>query len=351
MKRFRNVSSLQVAREMGTNKIYVKILLLLTVVTGTFAWGLTDLRFGLNFFVYTIDDYGNTLKQQLTVFNNEQNTSESNYRNIISFNLYTRNRRKDYVRLYINDVESLKRGQFDPRKPTVFVVTGWETSCFEQQCTYIRDAYLQHGDYNLILIEWHEISTYEYIWVSLQLVKVAKYVAHMIDFLASQGMDPSNTTVIGHSLGAHIAGLSSYYAKNKVNYVIGLDPAGPGFHFRGPDSRLSKEDANYVLVIHTSDIYGMDQSIGHADFYVNGGVHQNGCNVPLLCDHIRSYEYFAESVNSNGFVARKCDSFANYELGLCNLAEKAHMGGVTPDFNVEGSYYLTTNSKPPFAKN
>lgn len=43
----------------------------------------------------------------------------------------------------------------------------------------------------------------------------------MIDFLASRGMDLSKTAVIGHSLGAHVAGLSSYYAKRKVNYVVG----------------------------------------------------------------------------------------------------------------------------------
>ena len=43
----------------------------------------------------------------------------------------------------------------------------------------------------------------------------------MIDFLVEQGIDPNTTTLVGHSLGAHIMGLAGYYAKEKVNFVYG----------------------------------------------------------------------------------------------------------------------------------
>lgn len=43
----------------------------------------------------------------------------------------------------------------------------------------------------------------------------------MIDFLHERGMDLSQTTIIGHSLGAHVAGLAARNAKGEVEVVIG----------------------------------------------------------------------------------------------------------------------------------
>ena len=77
-------------------------------------------------------------------------------------------------------------------------------------------------------------------------------------------MDINKTHLIGHSLGAHMAG---YIAKeiqssgNGTMYrITGLDPAGPGFDF--PESWYEKydnltethlwhTDATFVDVIHT----------------------------------------------------------------------------------------------------
>lgn len=73
----------------------------------------------------------------------------------------------------------------------------------------------------MIVVNWIGIAQYEYVWVTAQIVKVSQFIARLIDFLASQGMDLSKMTNVGHSLGAHIAGLSSYYAKKKVRYVVG----------------------------------------------------------------------------------------------------------------------------------
>ena len=50
--------------------------------------------------------------------------------------------------------------------------------------------------------------------------------------------------------------------------------------------RLDMTDATFVDIIHTNamtltyagfDGYGIPFSIGHVDFYANGGVHQQGC--------------------------------------------------------------------------
>lgn len=107
-----------------------------------------------------------------------------------------------------------------------------------------------------------------------------------------------------------------------------LDPAKPAFTSKGPGERVDKTDANTVQVIHTSSI-GLDEPIGDADFYPNGGITQPGCSrigkygsmpksislvgslvntlnsfsVPA-CSHSRAYEYYTESItNPTGFRA------------------------------------------------
>ena len=43
----------------------------------------------------------------------------------------------------------------------------------------------------------------------------------MIDFLVSKGMNPKTTTLIGHSLGAHVMGISGYNTAKKVKFIYG----------------------------------------------------------------------------------------------------------------------------------
>lgn len=53
-----------------------------------------------------------------------------------------------------------------------------------------------------------------------------------------------------------------------------MDPARPGFEFIPfQKERLSKDDAEFVDVIHTAGgTLGIMDSLGHADFYPNDGV-------------------------------------------------------------------------------
>lgn len=98
-----------------------------------------------------------------------------------------------------------------------------------------------------------------------------------------------------------------------------------------PDTRLSKDDAKYVQAIHTNAyLYGITYDVGHADFWPNGGSHQEGCilDIAEFCSHIRSFYYFAESVrNNNNFYSRQCGSYGEYELGGCSENTVALMGG------------------------
>ena len=91
---------------------------------------------------------------------------------------------------------------------------------------------------------------------------------------------------IGHSLGAHICGfLGKGFIQSKgvkLRRITGLDPAGPEFNSKSDEKKLFKSDAHFVDIIHTNKgkflpKLGIDEQIGHADFYVNGGSQQPDC--------------------------------------------------------------------------
>lgn len=65
-----------------------------------------------------------------------------------------------------------------------------------------------------------------------------------------------------------------------VVFVLALDPSGKYFEVAHPDARLDSSDAQFVDVIHTdSEDNGLEQPLGHIDFYPNGGEEQKGCGV------------------------------------------------------------------------
>ena len=73
-------------------------------------------------------------------------------------------------------------------------------------------------------------------------------------------------------------------------HFAGLDPAGPGFPLNETDTRLDISDADFVDIIHTDsgdltgNELGMEEPIGHIDFYPNGGAIQPGCRGNIIND-------------------------------------------------------------------
>lgn len=118
--------------------------------------------------------------------------------------------------------------------------------------------------------------------------------------------------------------------KGLIETIVGLDPAGPLFTRRNIDNRLDPTDAKYVHVMHTNDgTLGFGIIMGHADYYPNGGSAQPGCGIDITgaCAHNRAFRYFAESFDNNSFVAKRCDTYRNYNRNRCDDNAVSNMGG------------------------
>ncbi|KAF4528402.1 hypothetical protein B566_EDAN013338, partial [Ephemera danica] len=193
-------------------------------------------------------------------------------------------------------------------------------------------------DINVIIVDWgtflQPIFRGNYALNRAATRKVGLIVADMIKYLhESLHISLENFHCVGHSLGAHVCGFTGkLFASNHnltLNRITGLDPAGPLFNHNDTSKRLDKNDASYVDVIHTcTHIYGISQSIGHIDFYPNGGKDQEGCGCNFgFCSHSRSYIYFIESIsNATDLFGWKCSSWENFTNNLCKDIDMTLMG-------------------------
>ncbi|KAJ8674094.1 hypothetical protein QAD02_005356 [Eretmocerus hayati] len=263
--------------------------------------------------------------------------------------------------ILIDEPELLQTAFFKKSRPTKMITHGYLNSGTSPACKLSLNAFLNSGDYNIIVVDWWNMQS---IWGVLPLSynravshvkEVGIYVARMIDFLESQGMSTDSTTLIGHSLGAHVMGIAGHYAKSRIKYIVGLDPALPLFESRDEGDRLSITDARIVEVIHTNvGDCGYINQLGHYDFYPNGGSKQPGC-ILNQCSHARAYELFAESISSDsGFFGRKCTDLKSAKEGNCT-GSLAKMGGNDESTGIqkrsisEGMYYLETRDSSPYA--
>lgn len=99
---------------------------------------------------------------------------------------------------------------------------------------------------------------------------------------------------------------------------------------------------------------GFGKPLGQADFFPNYGQTQKGCGLDLFgtCSHLRAPEYFAESITSDGFIAQRCESFAEIKNSRCTNelpGEFVVMRSEPANYGLKGIFYLKTNSNSPYA--
>lgn len=177
----------------------------------------------------------------------------------------------------------------DPRNEVKFIIHGWMESANRTYMRAIENAYIQRGNYNIIGVDWQRPALNEYSISARNTKTVGRELANFIMKLNREaGIPLSQIHIVGHSLGAHLAGFAGKdiirRTGRKVSRITALDAAGPLYESPIPvdeNNRLDKNDAEFVDCIHTDGgIFGMVQPIGHVDFYPNGGLpRQPGCAI------------------------------------------------------------------------
>lgn len=224
----------------------------------------------------------------------------------------------------------------------------------------IHRAILDAADQNLFFVDWGKGSkTFAYPMARARVVEVARVVGDFINYLQQNAyLNPSDVTLIGFSLGAHICGLAGKnFTNGKIKKIIGIDPAGPLFDVYDPGNRLSPESASYTECIHSGYTFGIREPICHVDFYVNGGANQPGCSNmfalnSVVCSHYRAVEVFSESLgNPFAFYGRRCNSLDEALRKDCIGEPGAYLNSQrNENERLTGIFHFFTNPSSPFGQ-
>nr|XP_012138646.1 PREDICTED: pancreatic lipase-related protein 2-like [Megachile rotundata]XP_012138647.1 PREDICTED: pancreatic lipase-related protein 2-like [Megachile rotundata]XP_012138648.1 PREDICTED: pancreatic lipase-related protein 2-like [Megachile rotundata] len=237
---------------------------------------------------------------------------------------------------------------------TVFYIHGHMEYIEKDTVTPITDALLNYTTNNIIGLDYRSIAMLIYPTSVAQAQALGVVVANSIKQMVDAGLKAENIYIIGHSLGAQLAGNIGRNLPFKIPRITGLDPAGPLFYFEY--RRLSASDAQFVDIIHTdAGVLGLALSTGSADFYPNlGHGPQPGCKLDImisetaLCSHHRSWMFFIESLkNKDAFVGVRCNNEVLYTSGVCDGNRKAVMGYYASTQKT-GVYFLRTGANEPY---
>ncbi|KAJ3642557.1 hypothetical protein Zmor_025322 [Zophobas morio] len=248
--------------------------------------------------------------------------------------------------------ENYELPEDDKKLPMKVLMHGFTSNVTTPWYKETKKAYFQKGPHNIVYVDWSIAANKSFAVSGANIKPVGEFIA---DLILSLKVPLENVHLIGHSLGAHLAGFvgKNLFARtgNKVARITATDAAGPGFERSEAEARLSKHDASFVDVIHTDvGYFGIMKPIGHVDFYVNYGSIQPGCpsrQVDDNCSHARSNDYFIESINTQGITAKIAKFGDAGKIVLANKTDEVVFGNATPT-TARGIYVLETNSAAPF---
>ncbi|XP_011495170.1 PREDICTED: pancreatic lipase-related protein 2-like [Ceratosolen solmsi marchali] len=280
---------------------------------------------------------------------------------------------------------------FDPLEETIIIIHGYLANVKRDWIWDLKDRILDAKKGNVIMVDWSKLSTRKnYVNAARNTVTATQQIFGFLQAIRSESKNFKFSVkkkkwnqiyFIGHSLGAQVSGQTAYLLKQDpfwhVNRITGLDPAKPCFTDVDPKLRVDKQDADFVDIIHTqvgyggnTDAFGLTQSIGHVDFYVNGGIVQSPCLGTvftsewsiMICSHRIAYKFFAESLLNS--ISGEC-KFLSYEWdGTYDDAVKSlnrkrtgsycldcpEMGIDTPKSTKRGDFLIITSTDVPYCE-
>jgi len=245
---------------------------------------------------------------------------------------------------YEFNLDYMIQSEFNINSRTIIIIPGYYSGEEASWVRRTREQWLRlDPEADVIQVSWTDSNRGIYAQTVAQTPLLARQITIFLHYLATL----SNTTladeeflsrvhIIGHSLGAHTAGFVGQDVGGKLGRITGLDPAGPSFDQFDLGEKLDPSDARFVEVIHTNRgtisylnaamtvplyylaripginslgntigseyngeadtaWYGIDQQVGHIDYYANNGRVQPGCSGLMhICDHNRAHDIYLE---------------------------------------------------------
>ncbi|KAB0794817.1 hypothetical protein PPYR_11656 [Photinus pyralis] len=266
--------------------------------------------------------------------------------NDIKFYLYTAEEPSIQKRIDVRSNIALNAAGWDQTKNNAIIIHGFNGTHKSNPLKLLRKAYLDRGDHNVFMVEWHDLGRFPcYLSALSNLKLVSQCSAQLYAYIMNWGGMAVKTVCVGHSLGAHICGMMSNYLDVKQFKIVGLDPARPLINqFSDTTFRLSREDAYNVQVVHTNaGLLGEEGASGHVNFCINGGMLQPGCKGNAIrrsrCSHFQSVCYFAQAVIDNRmFYGKPCTLSCPKRQSWGLLPGKEVAMGLTTPLYARGQY-------------
>uniref|UniRef100_A0AAZ3RQS8 Phospholipase A1 member A n=1 Tax=Oncorhynchus tshawytscha TaxID=74940 RepID=A0AAZ3RQS8_ONCTS len=310
---------------------------------------------------------------------------------------------------------------FNSSQPTKIIVHGYRALGSKPSWVkQLAQALLRVQDANVVVVDWVYGASLAYHMVVENYKEVAIQISVLINQLQNHGCKLESFHFIGVSLGAHVSGFVGTLFKGKIGRITGLDPAGPMFKRADTFDRLDPSDALFVEAIHTDsdcerigytqiiiviakrfllpfhlflyfksltvhwndmtmswyqpfDInyhpflsdFGISISVGHADFFLNGGMDQAGCSRSrstsmysyVICDHMRALYIYISALNGTcPLTGIPCSTYEDFLKGRClgcpgrcpRIGLLENSGLTVFPLPQPKKLFLLTTSAPPF---
>ncbi|XP_077463280.1 lipoprotein lipase [Stigmatopora argus] len=311
----------------------------------------------------------------------------SNYTDIVSrFSLRTADiPDDDMCYIVAGSPDTIRECEFNAQTQTFVIIHGWTiTGMFESWVPKLVSAlYERVPSANVIVVDWLTRANQHYSTSAAYTKLVGRDVAKFVTWIQKELELPwDKIHLVGYSLGAHVAGIAGDLTNHKISRITGLDPAGPMFENADEQDTLSKDDAQFVDVLHTytrgspDRSIGIKKAVGHIDVYPNGGTFQPGCGVTntliliaqagigglreadqlVKCSHERSIHLFIDSLlntQQQSMIGFRCHSREAFDKGLCLSCRKNRCNKIGYNINKSrmtrgAQMYLKTRGMTPY---
>lgn len=181
---------------------------------------------------YDNDEAAKLFGNDIGIEINETSSEFSPYDDIF-FHLYTPDNPNDPQFIQLGNASTLIDSNFNSTMPTRIVIHGWRPNV--RFIPMFIEAYFEKGNHavNLIIVNWLKgAETMLYNVARGRVKMVADRINKFIEFLVELGgMEYSDLTVIGHSLGAHMAGIGMRTLEHRTIDVVVILFVFVLFHF------------------------------------------------------------------------------------------------------------------------